>query len=740
MGIYLGRSPNHGRNVALVLDRSTGLVSPQFHVTFDSSFHTVKQDDLDSKWQAKAGLVTKEPAPAAAKRKLDANEPRESHGVTVAPEGVLRKRLKTFQPSVEGGTSPLTSQTTSVRTRVEDGSKPSTNDSPSPGHAKAPGPPKIQDNGGPRKEPVPTWVIAKAMMAELSQATSGDVEGEIFCLQAMFPTYADETGPDPLHILKATTDPDTMYLHQAMKEPDAEEFKKAMQKEWDDQLSNGNFTIHHRSEVPEGATVLPAVWQMKRKRDIKTRRIKKYKARLNIDGSRMRPGIHYDQTYAPVVSWNSIRTLLVMSALHKWHTRQIDYVLAFPQAPVEREIWMEIPKGFHIKEGNSKDYVLQLHRNVYGQKQAGRVWNQYLTDILINKVGFKQSEVDECVFYRGSVMYVLYTDDSILAGPDSKEIDQAIEDIKRAKLNITIEGDIQDFLGVNISHKPDGSIHLTQPHLIDQILQDLHMQDNTKPRTTPAASSRLLSRHSSSPDFNGAFNYRSVIGKLNYLDKGSRSDVAYITHQCARFTTCPKEEHGAALKWLGRYLVGTRDKGTILKPDKTRELEVHVDADFAGNWDPAETEDRDTARLRHGYIISYAGCPILWKSQLQSKVALSSTESEYTGLSYALRDAIPIMNLLSEMKQRGFPIRSSKAKVHCKVFEDNTGALEIAKIHKYRPRTKHLNNWLHHFRSYVDNKQITIHKIDTKDQPADFLTKPLNEEMLVGLRSKVLGW
>ena len=133
-----------------------------------------------------------------------------------------------------------------------------------------------------------------------------------------------------------------------------------------------------------------------------------------------------------------------------------------------------------------------------------------------------------------------------------------------------------------------------------------------------------------------------------------------------------------------------------------------------GTGTPAETEDRDTARSRHGYIISYAGCPILWKSQLQSKVALSSTESEYTGLSYALRDAIPIMNLLSEMKQRGFPIRSSKAKVHCKVFEDNTGALEIAKIHKYRPRTKHLNNRLHHFRSYVDNQQITIHKIDTK--------------------------
>ena len=59
---------------------------------------------------------------------------------------------------------------------------------------------------------------------------------------------------------------------------------------------------------------------MKRKRDIKTRLIKKYKARLNIDGSRMKHGVHYDQTYAPVANWNSIRTMLIMSALNNWHT------------------------------------------------------------------------------------------------------------------------------------------------------------------------------------------------------------------------------------------------------------------------------------------------------------------------------------------------------------------------------------------------------------------------------------
>ena len=214
-------------------------------------------------------------------------------------------------------------------------------------------------------------------------------------------------------------------------------------------------------------------------------------------------------------------------------------------------------------------------------------------------------------------------------------------------------------------------------------MEELGLPDNLKSKPIPATSSKLLSRHSKSEKFDGSFNYRSIIGKLNYLEKGSRSDIAYIMHQCARFTQDPKKEHGDAIRWLARYLKGTRDKGTILKPVKGKELEVYVDADFAGNWDPKETQDQDTARLRHGYIITYAGCPILWKSQLQNECALSSTESEYTGLSYALHDAIPIMNLLKEMKANGFPIQNAMAKVHCKVFKNNTGALEIAKIHKY---------------------------------------------------------
>ena len=93
-------------------------------------------------------------------------------------------------------------------------------------------------------------------------------------------------------------------------------------------------------------------------------------------------------------------------------------------------------------------------------------------------------------------MCALCTDDSILAGPDQDEINQIIKEMKQAKLDTTEEGDMQDFLGVNIERKPDGSIHLTQPHLIDQILQDLRLDkdevlEKTKVRiSTPFRLSR----------------------------------------------------------------------------------------------------------------------------------------------------------------------------------------------------------------------------------------------------------
>jgi Reverse transcriptase (RNA-dependent DNA polymerase). len=139
--------------------------------------------------------------------------------------------------------------------------------------------------------------------------------------------------------MKASANPDTMYHHEAMREPDCDEFKKAILKEIDHQMENSNFEIIKKREVPKGATILPAIWQMKQKRDILSRQVKKWKARLNVNGSRMKKGILYNQTYAPVASWNLIQTLLVaLTVIHNWHTVvQLGSVLALPRAPVEKE-------------------------------------------------------------------------------------------------------------------------------------------------------------------------------------------------------------------------------------------------------------------------------------------------------------------------------------------------------------------------------------------------------------------
>ena len=78
--------------------------------------------------------------------------------------------------------------------------------------------------------------------------------------------------------------------------------------------------------------------------------------------------------------------------------------------------------------------------------------------------------------------------------------------------------------------------------------------------------------------------------------------------------------------------------------------------------------------------------------------------------------------------------------MQCAVFEDNNGALEMAKTPKMRPRTKHIAIKYHHFRSHVENGDLLLEKIDTTEQEADFLTKPLVQQLFCYLRRKVMGW
>jgi hypothetical protein len=445
--------------------------------------------------------------------------------------------------------------------------------------------------------------------------------------------------------------------------------------------------------------------------------------------------------------WTSIRTLLVLSILNKWHTRQVDFVLAFPQAPIEYELFMKLPAGIKIEGISSRTHCLQLLRNLYGQKQAGRVWNRFLVEGLMN-IGFKQSKVDECVFYKGNVIFFVYVDDGCFIGPNKSEIDQAIADLKNPEMakneyDIEDRGDLADYLGINFTKLEGNKLKMTQPQLIDQVIEQVQGESKGRftSKETPAVSSRLLHRDINAPPCNQRFHYRSVIGKLNYLEKGTRPDITYATHAAARFCSDPRISHEMAVSHITRYLQDTKDEGIIIDPDAERTLEVYADADFVGNYNKSTAQfDPSTAKSRSGYVITFCGCPIVWTSKLQTCIALSSCESEYYSLSQALREAIPIMDLLEEIRSYGLAKEYIPAKVYCKAFEDNSGALEMATVHKIRPRTKHINNVYHHFREHVRSGRITVHAISTKEQFADMFTKPLDASTFLYLRKKYLKW
>ena len=379
VGIYLGQSPIHNWNVALVLHRNTGHVSPQFHVKFDPSFHTVKQDKLECTWQQAMYFVQPPPEKQITKQNKLSKPTSNTQPLNTShhePNKILQQPPldkehihERNEPRQQNKPSELTITAEQQNTTVQDQEQNvQTTKSPQGG-------PSLRRSQCVRSTP---QCLLELMYAEMEQQ---EITGELLSFSTLFPHDATMDMPNnPLLAFKATnSDPDTMYHHQAMRQPDRAQFIGAMQKEMDSQLQDGNFEIVHRSKIPNGAKVFPAVWQMHRKRDIATQQIKKWKARLNFDGSSMKKGVHYEQSYAPVASWSSIRLALAIATAHNWASTQVDYVLAFPQAPVECPVYMDIPRGFEMAEGLSKtDYALLLHGNVYGQNQAAHIWNKYL--------------------------------------------------------------------------------------------------------------------------------------------------------------------------------------------------------------------------------------------------------------------------------------------------------------------------------------------------------------------------
>jgi hypothetical protein len=227
---------------------------------------------------------------------------------------------------------------------------------------------------------------------------------------------------------------------------------------------------------------------------------------------------------------------------------------------------MELPQGIQTKHGNSKEYVLKLEKNIYGQKQAGHVWNSFLVDKL-TPIGFTTSLIDDCVFFRGDVIFMVYMDNGIFPGSNDSQLQEVIKEIQNLGLNIEDQGHPADDVGVNIKKLKVGSYEFTQQALIDSIVDDIGLKD-AKVKPVPAKVSLQLQVFKDKPAFNLNFNYRSAVGKLNYLAQTTRPDIMYATHQIAKYLSDPRQSHGEAILYLVLcYLKKTRDLGLKFKPD-----------------------------------------------------------------------------------------------------------------------------------------------------------------------------
>lgn len=236
---------------------------------------------------------------------------------------------------------------------------------------------------------------------------------------------------------------------------------------------------------------------------------------------------------------------------------------------------------------------------------------------------------------------------------------------------------------------------------------------------------------------------------MTFLANSTRPDISFAIHQCARYSANPTALHEQAVKRIGRYLLSSSDKGLILKPTNNFQLDMFVDADFAGMWYQEFSEPRDCALSRTGYVITYCGCPVHWASRLQSEIALSTTEAEYIALSMATRELPPLRLLVQEIHQNGLVQTTSainnsnirtKTLSPSNIYEDNASCIVLAYNDGTKVRTKHISLKWHHFRDQLRDGHIKITKVASNLNWADLLTKPLTTLKDQTLRRFIMGW
>ena len=189
-------------------------------------------------------------------------------------------------------------------------------------------------------------------------------------------------------------------------------------------------------------------------------------------------------------------------------------------------------------------------------------------------------------------------------------------------------------------------------------------------------------------------------------------------------------------------MANTKDKAIILTPPRELKINCFVDADFAGLWSYKDLNYLVCVRSRTGYVILFCGIPIIWKIKLQTEMTLSTMEVEYVALSMAMKELLPLRELIIEVCKNVGLTRNKLTSIHSTVWEDNAGCVILANLELpcMTPRSKHYAVKYHWFRSKVKPIKIKVEKINGDFQLANIFTKALCTNKFERLRKLLMGW
>lgn len=489
-------------------------------------------------------------------------------------------------------------------------------------------------------------------------------------------------------------------LEEALASEQADLWQHAVDDEYASLLANNTWELER---PPPGVTPIPVKWVFKLKRN-SSGDIERYKARLVAKGFRQREGVDYEEVFAPVSKYTTVRTLLALAASQDLEIHQLDIKTAFLNGDLEEDVWIQQPPGYVTNPG----LACHLRKSLYGLKQAPRAWHLKLREEL-ESLGFHPSAADPALFIKPGAdpIYLLtYVDDILIITRRTETVNET-----KSKICATFEardmGAASTFLGMDIIRDRSArTISLVQRRLTNDLLDKYGMAE-CRPLSVPLSTAIKLTKEGEPLDTN-ANNYSQLIGSLMYLSISTRPDIAQAVGALARYMAKPTDAHWQAAKGVLRYIANTPIYGITFGGSGDHELKAYCDADYAG--------DIDTRRSTTGYVFLLNGGAISWSSRLQPTVAASTTEAEYMAAAYSIKEGLWLRTLLREL---GMEINTIN------ICADSQSAIKLLKNPVFSMRSKHIDVIYHFARERVARKDVAFTYVPTDKMVADVLTKPL---------------